>query len=948
MTRTRWFVHLFLLMAFAWSAFQPLSAVEAAGQLSTSQAQVSDRAQALLAGMSPEEKIGQLFLVSFKGTDISETSQIYSLISQYHIGGIVLSAANDNFMAGETLATDTQTMINGLQSITWQTNLPVEGVTPQPSAYIPLMVALSQAGDGAPYDQILSGLTPLPDEMAIGATWNSENARSVGTVLGRELSAMGFNLLLGPSLDVLDDINSEGARELGVGSFGGNAFWVGEMGKAYIKGVHEGSNGRIAVIATHFPGQGESDRVLGQEVGTVRKSLDELVQVELAPFFSVTGNASESLEVTDGLLVSNVRYEGFQGNIRSTTRPISFDSAALNEVLALPDLKTWRNDGGLLVSDNLGTQAIREFFDPLGTSFDARQILKNAFMAGNDLLYLGDIISTGDPDQYTTIQRTLEYFVQKYREDSAFSDQVDSAVGRILTLKLKLYPAFTPGVVRNSPDSLDLLGESDSVALSVAREGVTLINPSKTEIDSVLGNAPQNNERILFIVDPVTEKQCSTCPETTRFSAGSLSDAVVRLYGPSAGEQIQEFRLFTYTFANLSALLEGAEGAGNLSEDMTLADWVVFGFADLGKNAADLEIFRKLFNNRSDLVRAKRLIGFAFNAPYFLDATDISKLTAYYGVYSKNPVFVDTAARVLFQEVHPSGSLPVSVAGAGYDLNEATKPDPTQIIPLMVDTLDQTPLIGTTSPTAIPTTTLTFKVGDTLPIRTGVIRDHNGNPVPDGTVVRFLIDTRSTSGTVEQVETQTSGGIAHTTYKIPSTGLLELKVTAEPAIVSQILRVDITTAGGVITSIEPTPAPTHLPGEEPSPAPTEVVAPIPETHHERGLPDVTDWFVATLSAAGLAISAYFGLSRFLSRRWRVRVAVLMICFGYLVYLVLAIGLPGGKAIIENMGTWVILIGSIVGCILGAAAAATWYMLEKKNTKSALAEKSDQKSQASQH
>ncbi len=948
MNRGQRLLSLLLLLGLTWGMIEPLGVVHAEDGASSAASQTSMQVQSYLARMSPEEKIGQLFLVSYKGTDISEGSQIYSLIADYHIGGVLLSAANDNFTEGETSSADTQTMINGLQSVMWKTNPPIEGQTPQPGSYIPLLVAISQQGDGAPNDQILSGVTPLPDEMAIGATWSTENARLVGNVVGQELSALGFNLLLGPSLDVLSDVNSDGGKDLGVQSFGGNPYWVGEMGKAYVAGVHEGSNDRIAVVSTHFPGVGQSDRPLGQEVGTVRASLNDMVNIELAPFFAVTGNAGSPLEATDGLLVSNVRYESFQGNISSTTKPLSFDNAALNEILALPDIKDWRSAGGLLVSDNLGSNAVQEFFNPLGTTFDARQVIKNAFLAGNDLLNLGGIISSDDPDQYTTIQRTMEYFVQKYREDVSFSQQVDAAVGRILALKLKLYPTFSPSKVINLPGQLAILGKSDSVSLNVARESVTLINPSKTDIDSVLGNPPQNSERILFIADPVTEKQCSTCTETTRFSAQNLGDAVLRLYGPSAGEQIQDFRVFTYSFANLSALLDGSDGAGNLSADMTVADWVVFGFTDLNANSSDLAIFRKLFMSRSDLVHSKKLVGFAFNAPYFLDATDISKLTAYYGIYSKNPVFVDTAARVLFQEVNPTGSLPVSVPGAGYNLVEATAPDPSQIIPLMLDTLTQSSGEGTSSPSLEPTTTLTFKVGDTLPIRTGIIRDHNGNPVPDGTVVNFLIDTRSASGTVEQVATQTTDGIARTTYKIPSTGLLELKVTSLQATVSQILRVDITNAGGVITSIEPTPAPTYLPGEEPSPAPTQVAAPVVETHHQRGLPDVADWFVATISAGGLALGAYFLLSSWFSRRWRVRVGVLMICCGYLVYLWLAVGLPGGKTGIQNLGTWVILIGTAIGCVLGAAAAITWYMLEKKNSKLASAEKSDQKSQPSQY
>ncbi len=63
------------------------------------------------------------------------------------------------------------------------------------------------------------------------------------------------------------------------------------------------------------------------------------------------------------------------------------------------------------------------------------------------------------------------------------------------------------------------------------------------------------------------------------------------------------------------------------------------------------------------------MIVFAFNAPYFLDLTDISEITAYYCLYSKSPPFVEVAARLLFRELTPAGILPVSVQGIGYDLS---------------------------------------------------------------------------------------------------------------------------------------------------------------------------------------------------------------------------------------------------------------------------------------
>lgn len=289
--------------------------------------------EAVLNSMTPEERVGQLFLVTFNGTDTSEVSQVYDLITQNHVGGVVLLAQNDNFVSAPDTVAQTQALINSIQRVEWETSInPVIDVTTgleMNSVYVPLFMGIAQEGNGYPTDQILSGLTALPSEMAIGATWNTEFAARVGEVRGRELSALGFNIYLGPSLDVLE-VPSVSGGDLGTRVFGGDPFWVGEMGRAYVTGLHTGSENQLLVIAKHFPGVGGSDRLPEEEVSTVRKSLEQLKQIELFPFFSVTGNAPSPESAVDGLLVSHIRYQGFQGNIRATTRPISFDPQALN------------------------------------------------------------------------------------------------------------------------------------------------------------------------------------------------------------------------------------------------------------------------------------------------------------------------------------------------------------------------------------------------------------------------------------------------------------------------------------------------------------------------------------------------------------------------------------------------------------------------------------------
>ncbi len=207
--------------------------------------------------MTTEEKIGQLFLITFNGNDLGENSQIFDLIANRHIGGVLLESRNDNFSGPENVLQTTYNLTSGLQTIAGEVSELAGEET-----FLPLFIAISQNGDRAPLDQLISGMTPLPNQLALGATWNPVLAENTGHVLGEELSALGFNMFLGPSLDVLDNVPSGGSEDLGAQVFGGDPYWVGVLGQAYIRGLHEGSNKRLAVISKNFPGRGGSDQTI--------------------------------------------------------------------------------------------------------------------------------------------------------------------------------------------------------------------------------------------------------------------------------------------------------------------------------------------------------------------------------------------------------------------------------------------------------------------------------------------------------------------------------------------------------------------------------------------------------------------------------------------------------------------------------------------------------------
>jgi beta-N-acetylhexosaminidase len=917
------------LTIFRWLTLLTVGA-SLLGPLPAARAQTpvpASKIEDVLNAMTPEERVGQLFLVTFRGTDTSAESQIRDLISNHHIGGVVLQVGNDNFVAEPDTVTGAHQLINSLQDMEWEAT--VSSSLPDQNTYVPLFIGISQEGDGAPNDQILNGLTALPNEMAIGATWNTELAQQMGAVLGSELSALGFNLFLGPSLDVVESPNPSAQIDLGTRVFGGDPFWVGEMGRAYIAGLHTGSNARMMVVAKHFPGRGGSDRLPEQEIATVRKSLEQLKQIELPPFFAVT-NSTEPASLADGLLVSHIRYQGFQGNIRATTRPVSFDQVALPAIIALPEFATWRENGGLIVSDALGSQAVRDFYSQGGENFSPRLVAQDAFLAGNDLLYLGNITSdTVDGDTHNTTIEILDFFAQVYRNDADFARRVDAAVTRILAQKFRMYDLFTVTNVLTPANGLADLGSSQQAMFEVARNAATLINPDAQELSTVLPAPPNQGDRIVFLTDTSSYKQCGGCLQHDAMAADALQKVVVSLYGPTGSAQIFASRMNSFPFTELELMLNG-ETTTDIESFLSSADWLVISLTDVSDG--QIALLRRFFSERPTLLRNKNVILFAFTAPYYLDATDISKLNAYYALYSKQPAFVEMAARLLFQPQVPlQGDSPVSIPAIEYDLITQTSPDPAQVIPLVDEdisliptaTSEATPAVDATATPATvePTPIPLYRIGDTISVRAGPILDHNQHIVPDRTIARFTMSTREESGEIfQQIEAETVSGIARASFDINKPGKVQISVISELAVNSGLLQFDSSNEGAAVTVVVPMPSATPT-----TPIlPTSTAIPENDLVTPEGYPRVGAWLLVLLAVFGGALLMFWAVSRIVSPRWGLRWALCCFVGGLVAYNYLALGMPGAAEwIASGAGAVGVLLITFIGETLGALAAWVW-------------------------
>lgn len=854
---------------------------------------ITDHVNRVFDAMSTADRVGQLFVITFDGNQIAQNSDIVKLIYQERVGGVVLSPTKHNFTntKGENTPVVVAQLINQLQALTYgylvrpeqalslplTSSLPFSGSTPLSTAIlspaVPLLVGVEQQGDGYPATALRRGFTTLPSQMALGATWDPTLVQAVGHIVGQELQAVGVNLLLGPNLDVVDEPRNDPVGALGLYSFGGDPYWVSQMGRAYIAGIHEGSGNGVATIARHFPGQGDIDRFPDKEVATVQKSLTDLRTISLPPFMQVTRQVSPILSLagdlaaTDGLMTSHMRFSAWQGVTSGRTIPMSLNPD-LKMLLNDEGLGDWYNAGGIMMTNGLGLPAIRRYYEATLHEFAYKRVALDAFVAGHDLLYLTHLSNDGAwavEKQY--LQEILQFFRERYKKEAEFRVQVDRAVHRILQLKFGLYqnqlslqtsgeghaPTVAPlmlappAQVLRQPADLALFAEDSphrtaaaDVLSQVTRAAITLLYPDVENLSDVIATPPQANDQLLIFSDSRLFSECEGCIAETALGPEELKSIIARLYGsePGGTGQIDPERVYGRSFVELGALLDAADAVTNagltatnttttviaaqpltdvqmistpindaLADDGSISteealtanerlqrlinesNWIIFAMLDVDPtNKSGSDVVKRFLRQQSEQLGNKQVIVLALNAPYFLDATEISKLTAYFGVYSKTQPFLESAIRAIFRSATAPGAPPVSVPGTRFnDLSTQLQPDPLNPLHLTIY-LGETEL---TLPASAEGPDPIINVGDPLRVEVSRILDHNGHPVPDGVKVELQLVYEGRDMTISIDPTVVRNGSATQTVTVEQPGRLLLSARAGEAMTAAPVSVRI-------------------------------------------------------------------------------------------------------------------------------------------------------------
>ena len=878
----------------------PSPAATATPALSAEASQLDELADMLVDRMSPAERVGQLFVVTFPGNDVQYGSDIVDLVYEYHVGGVVLSPRNGNFSNERGIDTPRQVALltNQLQAAAYGLDLtadsalapvplmpwPPEGFTyfpdvggPSPSN-LPLLIGVNQTGDGLPATALRRGFTPLPSPMAMGASWNREQVKAVGSVVGREIRTVGFNLLLGPALDVFNQKGVDRVSQLGLYSFGGNPYWVTQLGRAYIEGVHEGGGGRVATSAGNFPGQGSSDRIPSEEVATIQSSQAELRQGALQPFIGVTRQPSTVIDpegdpgATDVLVTSHMRFSGLQGGA-GRIAPLSL-APELRTILRQEGFEEWQNLGGVVMSGPLGVQAIRRYFEGIGEENFKPRLALDAFVAGNDLLFLSNFgLDDSWESQIANTVETISAFQERYERDPDFAALVDISVRRIVRLKLGLYreaigleagtdleallgkpePVIPLSkLLVTDTDLLSLEGEARDMAIQqmgqLARSAVTILYPDPSTQTTPVPPQFEADDKILVFTDFRPQRECVTCDQEPSLGPDEVMGIIASLYGLQSSGSIDPENVKSQTFVELSGLLDsldaatGAPAPGSsealtatatltatvtattpllfptptataaitpvvvpptvptpqgvtapsdettdVANDKTLAaiqeaDWIIFVMLDVAPQTSPYSAaVKRLLSDHITLIEDQRLVVFALQAPYYLDATEMSKLTTYFGVYSKTTPFLESAVHALFRRYSPIGAPPVDVPGTRFaSLSERLLPNPDVTIPLSLESSDGAAIASNT--TATPAEDRAeIDTGTLLRLRVGPILDHNGHQVPDGTVVAFDLRYEGEEVALMMEPALTRGGMAAREVTPDRGGILRVSARAGQA-----------------------------------------------------------------------------------------------------------------------------------------------------------------------
>ncbi|WP_447970092.1 beta-N-acetylhexosaminidase [Nitrospira sp. M1] len=332
--------------------------------------------------MTLREKVGQLFMIGFDGTEVS--SALSAWIQAYQPGGIILFSRN--LVDAHQIAR----MTNSLQKLVTSS---------------PLLMAIDQ--EGGKVSRLPPGFTIFPPAATVAACGSSDFAYQAAAVTAQELRAVGFNMNMAPVLD----INTNPSNPIiGDRAFSADPETVCTLGNATISGLHD--HGVIA-CGKHFPGHGETTKDSHKELPVVTLAKERLEQIELHPFRSAIAHGLQTL------MSAHVHYPALDDTVPAT----------LSHRVMTTLLRDELGFSGVILSDDLEMNAIAEHM----TMGDAAV---RSIQAGVDLILICH--------QQTRQAEAIEAVEGAVKTGAISTSRLDASLSRISALKQRFLTPYAP------------------------------------------------------------------------------------------------------------------------------------------------------------------------------------------------------------------------------------------------------------------------------------------------------------------------------------------------------------------------------------------------------------------------------------------------------------------------------------------------------------------------
>ncbi|MGW1201647.1 glycoside hydrolase family 3 protein [Streptomyces cyaneofuscatus] len=428
------------------------------------------RLRRIIAGMSLEEKVGQLFVMRVYGHSATDPDQAdidanlkeigvrtaAELVSTYHVGGIIYFSWAHNTRDPHQIAA----LSNGIQQAALGER-----------SRVPLLISTDQ--EHGIVCRVGEPATLLPGAMALGAGGSRSDTRRAAWIAGAELAALGINQNYAPDADV--NVNPANPV-IGVRSFGSDPQAVAELVAAQVKG-YQGAG--VAATAKHFPGHGDTNTDSHTGLPVIEHTRQEWEELDAPPF-----RAAIRARI-DSIMTAHIVVPALDP---------SEDPATLSRPILTGILREELGYDGVVVTDSLGMEGVR-------TKYGDDRVPVLALLAGVDQLL--------NPPNLSVAWNAVLEAVQGGEISEA---RVEESVLRILRLKTRLGLFRDPFVSGRGVDRTVGIRKHLLDADRIAERTTTLL----ADPGALLPLSRRTHRRLLVVgADPASPSGTTGPPTTT-------------------------------------------------------------------------------------------------------------------------------------------------------------------------------------------------------------------------------------------------------------------------------------------------------------------------------------------------------------------------------------------------------------------------------------------------